>query len=281
MGNASNKMIDKATDSITDAADHVVWNAKNAYYAIAGEEQRKGPKKSIFVPGGTKIPDAPKSDLPELPKHALDMDAQELYDIGSRTVNEEGKEALAGQYFAAACDKGMGKSCMIVAEMWKIGAGCDPNPKMAAKAYEHACARGEGEGCYGLAEFFLQANHDPERTAELLEAACGLKKKPNEQPSCSALGAMWLSGQGKPQNMEQAARIFKRGCALGEMQACMKLGEMYLEGVGVEKCPPCALKVLEAAKKQGFVGIDPLLAKAVQEAQGRENEKQLKECLRG
>ena len=36
----------------------------------------------------------------------------------------------------------MGKSCLVVAEMWNAGVGQSANPLMGAKANEHACALG-------------------------------------------------------------------------------------------------------------------------------------------
>ena len=291
MGNAFDKAARVSGEGASDAADKaaesiakVYHSANSTYNSVFGDgvEPYKGPKKAVFTPAGVATPQTPV-DLPELPPSAAALSADELYEAGTRTIEIKGQEPLAGQYFAAACDKGLGKSCLVVAEMFKHGAGCPPNPKMAAKAYEHACAHGEGEGCYGLAEFFIQAQHNLPRAAELLEASCGLKRRANDQPSCSALGAMWLSGQGKPQNLQQAAQIFKRGCALQEPQSCQKLGEMYMTGEGLCACAPCAVKVLQAAKQHGFQGIDPMLAQARQQARSASAEDQnktLQECLK-
>jgi len=291
MGSISSKVSKEGVDTLSDVGDtaaaslaKIYESANDAYNKVTGGgEVKKGVRKPVFTPAGAGMPEKPV-ELPELPTSAADLNADQLYETGTKTLDVKGGEAMAGQYFAAACDKGLGKSCMVVAEMFKHGVGCPANPKMAAKAYEHACAKGEGPGCYGLAEFFMQANHNLPRAAELLEASCGLKQAPSDQPACSALGAMWLSGQGKPQNLEQSARIFKRGCALQEPQACAKLGEMYLAGEGLGSCAPCAVLVLQAAQKHGFQGIDPVLAMAVQQAKSSSAEDQsktLRDCLQG
>lgn len=177
MGNATQKISDGVSTRLGEAAERasdVADRTLAAAYKIMGEDKKpkEGVKKPMFTPAMKQGQEQPT--LPDLPEVSASLGPEQLFEEGKSLLEKE--PLLAGQYFAAACDKGMGKSCLVVAEMWKTGVGQPPNPKMAAKAFEHACAKGEGPGCYALGEFFLQANTNHERAAELFEVClkCGL-----------------------------------------------------------------------------------------------------------
>jgi len=264
MGNAVNKITAEAISAATDVAGYAAEMVQQK-----GSELKIEPNTNSTTSSGTT----------SLPTEAAALEPSELFERGVACAGQ-GQEILARLYFETACNKGHGKACVAAGDMWKEGVGSPPNQQLAQVAYDHGCKKGEGEGCFRLAEFLVAANTDLSKAAELVEKACGMKTAPSEVPSCAVLGAFWMSGHGKPQNMEMAARIFKRGCALREASSCIHLGQFYLQGIGLQRSPASAVTVLKVATELGSPDAAELLREATVAAK-TDDPKPFAECVRG
>ena len=110
MGNASQKATDFATENFTAAATKITDTANVATSGI------------LFGVTGQKVGQAGQEpdEVPTVPESAQSLGADELHEEGKGLLEQQ-QPRLAGQYFALSCEKGHGKSCLLAAEIWRVG----------------------------------------------------------------------------------------------------------------------------------------------------------------
>ena len=137
-------------------------------------------------------------------------------------------------YFSRACDLGQPDGCHNLANEIKNGELGTPNMRKVAELRARACELGRASACHDLAlELSKGETHmkeGPERTAkalELLEKAC----LADIARACLLAGVLFkdLSDQLKSIGSENTAvqglaqNFLRRGCRLGEQEACKEL----------------------------------------------------------
>jgi V8-like Glu-specific endopeptidase len=94
----------------------------------------------------------------------------------------------------------------------------------------------------------------PARSATFDEEDFKMARKKAEQGDADAafaLGMMYYTGEGTPQNHDEAVKWYRRAAAKGNAYAQNSLGVMYLNGYGVQKNLPEAAKWIRASANQG------------------------------
>jgi TPR repeat protein len=124
-------------------------------------------------------------------------------------------------WFEAACTAGETFGCKLVAQIAERATPQDL--PLAAATYRKACAIGSETSCarVGMSkeEKVPVAVYTP-RLIEAIRAACSAK----HQPSCTELGALYITGNGVTADVNTGLAAFDTACAGGELWACSNLG---------------------------------------------------------
>jgi hypothetical protein len=181
------------------------------------------------------------------------------------------------------CAKGVGASCALVGVMYRDGTGVTADQGKANTAFDQACDRGAGDGCYQLA---LQvASADPPKGYALYEKACKRYDHPDgcfeagamlaldqvqgdlsvlkpfaeracelSRARCDLLGYILGHGKGVPQDLAASLRWYETACGLGNGIACRVTGDKYSNGEGAAKNAKTATTFWEKAceLQEGF-----------------------------
>jgi len=126
-----------------------------------------------------------------------------------------------------ACDGDSPLGCAHLGRSYETGLGVAPDVARAATLYEDACEE-EMTGCYrlaGLLETGAGVERDYDRAVELYVKACyGTMRRDEGSPpipeSCLRLGDMYTNGTGVDGNPFLASRYLRRACSLGIESAC-------------------------------------------------------------
>lgn len=138
----------------------------------------------------------------------------------------------------SACDGGFATACAVGARA--LADSDDPDIKSFLKQrvrfdLEQACWAGQPESCYRAGLFFYLGHEafplDPTRAAKLYERGCHL----GDSRACNNLGDALAYGDGVARDVERAAALFDRACRLGEALGCANLGYMAEHGEGVAR----------------------------------------------
>ena len=119
------------------------------------------------------------------------------YDLGLRRY--EGGESLEEQHegallFEYACRQGMGKACLEVGRILRLGELTESQPAAAWTYVSLACDLGESEGCYEVAVALKSGEGTEEDVAAskaLLEHLC----QQGHEDSCEAIEAWVFEGE--------------------------------------------------------------------------------------
>lgn len=171
-----------------------------------------------------------------------------------------GEHERAAELAVRGCDAGFADACYDASVSYRAGRGVAVDRKRGLALLERAhdlwkngCKRDDLEACagYGGAVAVGQPDlaRDRERGLELLDRACdgGLGD------ACSTL-AMHYQGIYGPEDEERAAKTLAREaklrgreCDRGDVDACARLGEMLLDGEGVDADAERADRLLRRA----------------------------------
>lgn len=86
-------------------------------------------------------------------------------------------------------------------------------------------------------------------------AGCTKGCDEDQTEDCVSLATMYLKGEGAPKEQERAIDIFRRSCEKGSARACMRLGDVYHEGILSDETEEaiCYRKACEAGANTGCV----------------------------
>jgi hypothetical protein len=139
------------------------------------------------------------------------------YYKGIRGADKDGAKAV--RFMTKACEGKHGGSCAMLGLFHQRGrAGVKKDEAKARKWFRKACDLGYGHGCINLATSRLQSKDRKEqaKAAKLLVTWCDKKEK----RACKWLGVAYTRGFGVKKSRAKAKEAFKKGCSLGDKQAC-------------------------------------------------------------
>jgi len=119
-----------------------------------------------------------------------------------------------------ACDADEGEACARLAQMYDEGNGTAKDQVTARKIYIRACDL--DAGCNNLGVMYDAGEGgdvDIEKAKEAFEKACEKKSG----LGCVNRARFWRDGRDGSTNRGEAARLFARGCQLGESEGCDEL----------------------------------------------------------
>lgn len=206
-------------------------------------------------------------------------------------VRQCGDNALSGGedvrgLLVKACSLSDGESCERLGHVYLCGAGVRADMAIAFKFYERACTLRSDTGCVVssvMMEHGVGVPKDEKRSFEILDRSC----KARMMGACRTL-AVTLVEQDAEANVERAMSLYakacegsfgeacddlsrvyaagwltvakddakaytyaKKGCELGNANACGQLGVLLVLGVGVAEDAPTGLRTVLAACEKG------------------------------
>lgn len=161
-----------------------------------------------------------------------------------------------GQAVAAdqrGCEAGVDAACLHLELRQLVGKGVPKDSAVALPKLERRCAEGDGEVCAILgnayAEGRLGSLKDHHAARRFWARACAR----GNQPSCRALAAAMVAGQGGPADPSGARRLLERGCDDAVGRSCLDLARRLRKGeLGAPPDPAGALVRYAEACARGW-----------------------------
>lgn len=185
-----------------------------------------------------------------------------------------------------ACSLSDGESCERLGHVYLCGAGVRADMPIAFKFYERACTLRSDTGCVVssvMMEHGIGVAKDEKRSFEILDRSCKARMMGacrtlavtlvEQDPEANADRAMGLYAKacdgGFGEACDDLSRVYaagwgtvakddakaythaKKGCELGNANACGQLGVLLVLGVGVTKDAPTGLRTVVAACEKG------------------------------
>lgn len=134
----------------------------------------------------------------------------------------EKNAAKAIQYDEKSCAVGFAKACNSLGIIYDGGETVPADPARAMTLFAQSCDGGAAIGCLSLAKKAPDGMVSEDRAARalpLLEAECDME--PTAVPAvCTLVGRMLANGRGSAPDNGRAKRYYRRGCTLGDADAC-------------------------------------------------------------
>jgi TPR repeat protein len=135
----------------------------------------------------------------------------------------------ANQQFRAAANNGSLDGEAWLGNSYLFGLGMAQNTDVGIQMIESAASKGDAVGVWlkgvMIDRSFVIAS-DPRQASDYYQLAANM----NSPEACDAIGLAFLSGRGRPINIDTPARYFQRGAALGDDGSLLHLGQLYEAG---------------------------------------------------
>ena len=130
-------------------------------------------------------------------------------------------ELKAAEFFSRACNAGYAQGCTRLGKM--INDGTAISESLAVEFFQLGCDGGDPRSCMiiGVGNVIARGLPDSEVLQDHWECEKG------DGGACYRLAVEFEVGERVPQSYEKAVDLFTMACE-GEVQGCMKLGELYL-----------------------------------------------------
>gem|GEM_PF-1979203 len=155
-----------------------------------------------------------------------------------------------------ACAKGDAQACVFAGRLWLEGSGVRPDPTRGLALLTAQCDAGVTLACAAALRWLDDPAHKSEaddlrdlhsRLASV--NGCWL----GEGLLCVEIGRLYrLGGEGVSPDVPQSARIFARGCDLGERASCNWLGVALTYGDGIARDLERAVALYDRSCRLGF-----------------------------
>jgi TPR repeat protein len=122
-----------------------------------------------------------------------------------------------------------GSACLRLGELYEHGDFGPVDPIRAVTYFSESCQRNNDQGCRQLARAYETGEgvpRDANRAVEILSQRCNLRVK--EGPSCSDLGRILLEGLGGTERITEGLAALQFACERNQAQACTMLGNHLL-----------------------------------------------------
>jgi TPR repeat protein len=178
----------------------------------------------------------------------------------SKPADQRAREKTAADTHDAACKAGRAAGCTALGTAFEEGEGRPQNRPVAELLYRKACAAGDGEGCFDLANLLSVADRetgqeavaaftiracrldmleacdreadalgwgnwgepDPQTATALRRATCAKGR----QESCRTLAKALVGPDGSAADLDEGLALIDRQCRVGDTQAC-EMGASY------------------------------------------------------
>lgn len=136
-----------------------------------------------------------------------------------------------------ACDANDAFGCALLGSHYQDGLGTAFAPKLAIAAYEKACKRGAGVGCYNLASMYYGGHGVTQYDTAKGDAYTKLARTAWEA-ACNGSAPRWCTNlafleasanKDAPEALEKALALDRRACEAGISVGCLEVARIKLE----------------------------------------------------
>jgi hypothetical protein len=125
------------------------------------------------------------------------------------------------------CDEGKAAGCIALAHLLWAEPDAPRRGSDPAALLLRTCELGSSQACEDLGLFLSSSPEGGKpRAVALLPRACA----GGSVSGCTELGALYLRGEGVPQDTDRAASFTQRACELGSKRSCLDVGEWLSDG---------------------------------------------------
>jgi len=145
----------------------------------------------------------------------------------------QGKARATREAAEAACAAGDLEGCFRLADMQRRGTGGLQELKAAAATYRKLCDARDGRGCAGLAYLNVQGRgvtENPSEGRNLYRKACDY----GDVSGCAAWGSMAYTGTGGRKDVAAGSQALTEACERGYAWACDRMRELGIFARGDE-----------------------------------------------
>lgn len=155
-------------------------------------------------------------------------------------VDKDEEEAVV--FYKKSCELNSPIGCLEFGKMLADGNGVKKSTKKAEGVFKKGCDLGNGDACalWGITLKELDAKKNENQAFELFMNAC---EKQKSGAGCYALGQTLEARK----NFKEAIKYYNRGCDNGAPVACLRIAEIYGDGVIVERDYSKAIDYLKEA----------------------------------
>lgn len=139
----------------------------------------------------------------------------------------------------------------LLATFYDTGQGLPENPREAARLYSYCARRNHWDAQNNLAQMYYQGRGVEQ---SVYKALFWFKKAADHHHAVAQFNLGLYYHQGDKKNYALAAHWYRLACSHGCPQAFMHLGNLYEEGLGVERNMAVAYKLYARASKKGIDG---------------------------
>lgn len=210
----------------------------------------------------------------ELNNKACDMGyAQSCYDMAQEyTLGNDSKKRDYDKGFKLynkGCELGYAKSCNGVAYGYRNGWGVDENTQESIKFFTKACELGDGDSCFHLGTVYLGEEEivkvDEKKAFYYFNKGCELGK----DYSCVVIADLYEKGSGVEKNINKAKELYTKRCQnekFPDFSSCARLGKISFD----EKDYTKAKELLMLGLKGGEIWTENYLGQIYEEGLGVE-----------
>ena len=144
--------------------------------------------------------------------------------------------------YEKACSQKDPKGCHGLGLMYAEGRGVEQNISVAVKMLGTACEMKEGVSC-GAASYLLRSQTSPDLASSLMYAQKGCEF--GNLDACAQEAFIYT--QSPRVNLPQAAHLFKENCSRNHAKSCFNYAAMLHQGQGVASDPQEAFRVMKHA----------------------------------
>jgi len=161
----------------------------------------------------------------------------------SRVAGHIDSEAsdLAGavRIFTKGCKTDLyAPACTSLGELYQAGVGVGQDESQALQLFEEGCAAKDWWGCHLAGELLT----DEEQSRDRQTRACenGIIQ------GCAAIAGTMIEDE-----PTKSAELFGQACQVGHMASCFEMGQLFAQGIGVQRVPAVASQFYQTACEGG------------------------------
>ena len=172
------------------------------------------------------------------------------------TIAEPPANDSAIRNFARACDLGEGDGCYRLGLVLRDRTDAAPDWQRAQQTFDRACDDGNDDSCYEFAVGLAYGDDragtngtesDPQAAAALFDRLCTARYA----GACVDLGYLYAEGLGVPLDMARGIEFSARACAMGHGMGCNNLAVHLEQGEGVARNLPQAARYYDQGCSAG------------------------------
>lgn len=173
-------------------------------------------------------------------------------DAVDRYLGDPSQAGRVAQELERVCQSGQADGCDALVPFLAAGAGVERDAARAFKLSDEGCTSGDPAACNNLGILYLGGIGVEKDEIHALHLFDDLCRKQNQPRACFNAAALYDAGPLAIRDPAKAADYYTRLCNYGDANSCLSLGNLFLDGRGVEKDAHKAKELFTLACRSGL-----------------------------